>query len=69
MFVSLSSSKIVDFNTLSDKINYTIFYQVMYILKNVPKSAMKFYNVEEFLQMYDLVALNLVRPITITMSS
>ena len=30
---------------------------------------MKFYNVEEFLQMYDLVALNLVRPITITMSS
>ena len=29
---------------------------------------MKFYNVEEFLQMYDLVALNLVSPITITMS-
>ena len=30
---------------------------------------MKLYNVEEFLQMYDLVTFNLVSPITITMSS
>ena len=37
----------------------------MCVLKNVPKPAMKFYNVEEFLQIYDLVALNLVSPIII----
>ena len=51
------------------KINCALFYQVMCVLKNVPKPAMQFYNVEEFLQMYDLVTFNLVCPITITMSS
>ena len=42
---------------------------IIIILKNVPKPAMQFHNVEEFLQMYDLVTFNLVCPITITMSS
>ena len=42
-----------------------MFYQAMYVLKNVPKPVMKCYNVEEFFQMYDLVTFNLVSPITI----
>ena len=45
----------------------------MCVLKNVPKPAMKFYNVEKFSQMCDLVTFKLVKlviPITtcITMS-